>query len=60
MKFRASVCMLRLVCELLQVALKEMSDYWKGILILKVVWRSARTILGAQCVIADGTTLMPE
>ena len=42
----------------LQDVLKEMSGYWKVLPHFKVVWRSAGTMHGAQCVIMAGAHLM--
>ena len=43
-----------------KAALREMLGCLKGTLNWKVVWRSVRTTDGAQCVIMDGTLLIPE
>ena len=40
--------------------LKEMLGYWRGALDWKVVWRYARTMCGAQCVILAGQLRMLE
>ena len=44
----------------LQVALKEMSGYWKGAVDWKVALKFARTMGGAQCVIMGGAKPMPQ
>ncbi len=43
-----------------KVVLKEILDCWREPLGKKIVWRSARTMLGAQCVTLDGILLMLE